>query len=88
MMGSFENNTAAPEREETTVEARGRLVRYFSGRPDMGLDKILLNLALELANPFDPKRKRKFRKGFVLLLLVALALVATFVYFNIYPGAQ
>jgi flagellar basal body-associated protein FliL len=87
-MESLENNTAAPEQEETTVEVRGRLVRYFSSRRDMGLDKILLNLAFQPANPFDPKRKRKFRKGFVLLLLVVLALVATFVYFNIYPGAQ
>jgi hypothetical protein len=87
-MESIENNTAASEQEETTGEVHERLVRYFSSRRDMGLGKILLNLALQPANPFDPKRKRKLRKGFVLLLLVALALVATFVHFNIYPGAQ
>lgn len=87
-MKSHENNRAASEQEETTVEVHGRLIRYFSGRPDMGLDKMLLNLMLEPANPFDPKRRRKLKKGFVLVVLVGLALVATFVYFNIYPGAQ
>ncbi len=87
-MESFENNTVAPEQEETTAEVRERLVRYFSSRRDLGLAKIVLNLALRPANPFDPKRKRKFKKGFVLVVLIGLALVATFVYFNIYPGAQ
>jgi hypothetical protein len=86
-MKVFENKTASTEREETPEEVHDRLVRYLSSRPDMGLSKILLNLALEPANPFDPKRKRKFKKGFVLVVLVGLALVATFVYFNIYPGA-
>ena len=87
-MESIENNSAAPEREETTHEVHRRLVSYLSCRPDLGLDKMLLNFALEPANPFDPKRKRKFKKGFVLVLLVALALAATFVYFNFFPGAQ
>ncbi len=87
-MESFENNTSVPEQEETTAEVRGRLVRYFSSRRDLGLGNMLLNLALRPANPFDPKRKRKLRKGFVLVVLIGLALVATFVYFNIFPGAQ
>lgn len=86
-MESLENNTA-PEPEETTVEVRGRLVRYFSGRPDMGLGNMLLNLALDPANPFDPKRRRKLKKCFALVVLIGLALAATFVYFNIFPGAQ
>ncbi len=87
-MESVQHNSARPEREETTHEVHHRLVSYLSGRPDLGLDKMLLNLALEPANPFDPKRKRKFRKGCVLVVLVALALAATFVYFNFFPGAQ
>ena len=87
-MESRENTTAASEQDETTVEVHGGLVRYFSGRRDMGLDKMLLNLMLTPANPFDPKRRRKFKKGFVLVVLIWLALAATFVYFNIYPGAQ
>ncbi len=87
-MESIENNSATPEREETTREVHRRLVSYLSDRPDLGLDKMLSNFALDPANPFDPKRKRKFKKGFVLVLLVALALAATFVYFNFFPGAQ
>ena len=88
MMESVQNNSVPREHEETAREVHHRLVSYLSGRPDLGLDKMLLNLALEPANPFDPKRKRKFKKGFVLVLLVALALAATFVYFNFFPGAQ
>jgi hypothetical protein len=88
MMESVQNNPVPREQEETTREVRERLVGYLSHRPDLGLDKMLLNLALEPANPFDPKRKRKFKKGFVLVLLVGLALAATFVYFNFFPGAQ
>ena len=88
MSESVEHNSASPEREGTTREVHHRLVSYLSGRPDLGLGKMLLNFALEPANPFDPKRKRKFRKGFVLVLLVALALAATFAYFNFFPGAQ
>ena len=87
-MESVQNNSVHREHEETTHEVHHRLVSYLSGRLDLGLDKMLLNLALEPANPFDPKRKRKFRKDFVLVLLVALALAATFVYFNFFPGAQ
>ena len=87
-MKSLETNTEVPEQEETTVEVRDRLVRYFLSRPDMGLGNMLLNLAFEPANPFDPKRRRMLKKGFVLVVLVGLALAATFVYFNIYPGAQ
>jgi hypothetical protein len=49
---------------------------------------MLLNLALEPASPFDPKGRRSFRKGFLLFLLVAIGLAATFVYFNFLAAGQ
>jgi hypothetical protein len=73
---------------EATCEVHDALVEYLSRRPDLGLDKMLLNLAREPAGPFDPKGRKNFRKGFVLLLLVATGLTATFVYFNFLAGWQ
>ena len=57
---------------------------YLRRRPDMGLDKLLLDLALDPASPFDPRGRRRLRKGFVLIMLVATGIAATFVYFNFF----
>lgn len=83
-----EQNSPPAAHRETTREVHRALVQYLSWRPDLGLDKMLLNLALEPASPFDSQGRRTFRKGFVLVVLVALGLAATFVYFNFLAGGR
>ena len=88
MSHSIDNNSRTPASEVTAREVHRTLVQYLSRRSDLGLDKMLLNLALEPASPFDPKGRRNFRKGFVLFLLVVTGLTATFVYFDFLAGCQ
>ena len=57
---------------------------YLRRQPDVGLDKLLLELALDPASPFDPRGRRRLRKGFVLIMLVATGIAATLVYFNFF----
>lgn len=74
---------AQPETDgQTTREVYKALTGYFEQRPDFGLQRMLLNLALEPVSPFDPKQTRRFKKGFVLAVFLELALAATFIYFN------
>ena len=84
----IEENPQPAAREETAREVHQALVQYLSRRSDLGLDTMLLNWALEPASPFDPKGRGNVRKGFVLVVLVALGLAATFVYFNFLAGGQ
>jgi capsular polysaccharide biosynthesis protein len=86
MSHSVDNNSLA--REEAAREVHQALVQYLSRQSDLGLDKMLLNLALEPASPFDPQARRNFKKGFVLALLIALGLAVTFFYFNFFAGGQ
>jgi hypothetical protein len=67
---------------QTTREVYRALTGYLEQRPDFGLQKIFLNLALEPASPFDPKQTRRLKKSFVLAVFLVLALAATFIYFN------
>lgn len=71
-------------RTYSPAEVRAALDDYLRRRPDLGLDKLLLNLALDPASPFDPNGRRRIKKGFVLVALVAAGLVGTFVYFNFF----
>jgi hypothetical protein len=66
------------------AEVHAALEDYLRRRPDVGLDKLLLGLALDPASPFNPQGRRRLRKGFVLLMLVATGITATFVYFNFF----
>ena len=88
MRPSFQASSQPAAGGQTTREVRQALVHHLSQRPDLGLDKVLLDLALEPASPFDPQRQRKFRKGFVLAVSVALGLAASFVYFNFCGACQ
>jgi hypothetical protein len=88
MRHSVDNNPQTPARHGATREVHRALVLYLSRRPDLGLEKMLLNLALEPASPFDPQARRNFKKGFVLFLLIVLGLASTFVYFNFLAGGQ
>lgn len=83
-----EDNSQPVARGETMRDVHQALAYYLSRRPDLGLDKMLLNLALEPANPFDPQGRRNFRKGFALAIFLALGLVGSFVYFNFLGAGQ
>ena len=72
-----------PETRSPT-EIHAALTNYLRRRPGVGLDKLLLDLALDPASPFDPRGRRRLRKGFVLVMLVATGIAATFVYFNFF----
>jgi len=71
---------------QTTRDAYRALTGYLERRPDFGLQKMLLNLALEPASPFDPKQSRRLKKSFVLAVFLALALATTFIYFNFWSA--
>ena len=88
MKSSVQTNSQPAAFGQATREVHQALVHHLSQRQDLGLDKMLLNLALEPASPFDPQRQRKLRKGFVLALFVALGLAASFVYFNFLGAGQ
>jgi hypothetical protein len=57
---------------------------YLGRRRDLGLDRLLLDLALDPASPFDPQGRRRLKKGFVLVMLLGTGIAATFVYFNFF----
>jgi hypothetical protein len=66
------------------AEVHAALTNYLRRRPDVGLDKLLLDLALDPASPFDPQGRRPLKKGFVLVVVVAIGLAGTFIYFNFF----
>ncbi len=73
---------------ESAIEAqpqnsRKLIDRYFKSRPDIGIGKLLLDVALEARDPFKSWEPRKWKKGFVAAVLVVLLAVAWFVYWNI-----
>jgi hypothetical protein len=68
----------------SAAEVHRALTNYLRRPPDVGLGKLLVDLALDPASPFDPRGRRRLKKGFVLVILVATGLAATFVYFNFF----
>ena len=70
-----------PETRSPT-EIHAALTNYLRRRRGVGLDKLLLDLALDPASPFDPQGRRRLKKGFVLVVVVAVGLAGTFIYFN------
>jgi hypothetical protein len=67
---------------QTTRDVHRALTSHFEQRRDFGLQKMLLNLALEPASPFDPKQVRRLKKSSVLAVFLVFALAATLIYFN------
>ena len=72
-----------PETRSPT-EIHAALTNYLRRRRGVGLDKLLLDLALDPASPFDPQGRRRLKKGLVLVVLVAVGLAGTFIYFNFF----
>ena len=72
-----------PETRSPT-EIHAALTNYLKRWPDIGLDKLLLDFALDPASPFDPQGRRTLKKGFVLVVVVAVGLAGAFIYFNFF----
>ena len=69
-------------KEHTAEEVYGMLAKYFSSRPDLGLWKSILDVVLQPKNPFEPQLRRRPRRDFALLVVLAGMPVGAFVYFN------
>jgi hypothetical protein len=69
----------------TQEKAHGWLDEYFGRRPDLGLSKFMLHLALEPRNPFAPEVRRKPRAGFVVAAILFASALAWFAWFNLAP---
>jgi hypothetical protein len=78
------NTSRVGSQPRTAAEVHAALANYLRHRPDVGLDKLLLDLALDPASPFDPQGRRRLKKGFVLVVVVAVGLAGTFIYFNFF----
>jgi hypothetical protein len=63
-------------------EARAWAEEHLRGRPELGLCKAIVSLVLEPRNPFNPRARRKPRKGFMLAISLLAAAVGAFLYFN------
>jgi hypothetical protein len=67
----------------TANEVHSWLRDYFDLRPDIGLGKTILSLALHPRNPFDSRARRKPRAGFVLGVVLFATAAICFCYFNL-----
>jgi hypothetical protein len=56
---------------------------YLRTRSEIGLTRMLIDLALEPQDPFKPDARRNFRKGFVLATVFSTAFIAWFFWFNV-----
>lgn len=66
----------------TSDETQAWLKDYFRRRPDIGLGKAVVNLALNPRNPFEPEKRRLPRREFLFGAGMLLSVVAWFFYFN------
>jgi len=69
-------------KERSVKEIHGVLAKYLKRRPDLGLLESILNLVLEPKNPFEPEMRRRPRRDFILVAVLAGMPVGAFVYFN------
>ncbi len=77
-----ENDAREAEPDEV-VEPFHHLAEYLDTRPELGLRRMLANLALEPRDPFKPEGRRTFRKGFIMAAFFLTAFVAWFAWFNL-----
>ena len=58
---------------------------YFKSCPDIGFAQMLFDIALLPPDPFKPRERRKFKRGFVATMLLLFIAVAWFIYFSLPP---
>jgi hypothetical protein len=66
----------------STKRVHDSLSRYLRNRPDIGVRKVIVDGVLEAKNPFEPIAFRAPKRCFVLLALLAILLLACFLYFG------
>jgi hypothetical protein len=66
----------------TPLEIHAWLEKALSARTDLGFRKAIANLVLEPPSPFEPDARGRPKTGFLLLVSLATAAVASFFYFN------
>lgn len=67
----------------TPAEVRNWLEENLGARADLGFRKAIARFVFESPSPFDPRAQRRFRRGFLIVGMVAAAAVASFLYFNV-----
>jgi hypothetical protein len=67
----------------TAKEVHSALRVHLQTRSDLGLWKAIGARVLQPQSPFGPGPARKPQQWFVLQLIVTLALIGAFVYFNV-----
>jgi hypothetical protein len=69
-------------RQLSAREVYGWLESDLKRRPDIGIRKMIADLAFEPPNPFDPAASRKPRAQTVLAVVLVVAALGLFAYFN------
>lgn len=67
----------------TPVEVHGWLEESLGARADFGFRKAIACFVFKPRSPFDPQAPRKPRAEFTILVLLATAAMASFLYFNV-----
>jgi hypothetical protein len=67
----------------TPSELHSWLEQNLRARADLGFRKALRHLVFESPSPFDPQGRRRPRAGFLIVILLAAAAIASFLYFNV-----
>ncbi len=70
------------ERRVSAEEAHTWFGEHMKQRPDIGLMKVAVNVMCYPRSPFNPKERRKFRKGFLLAVGLLVVFVALFFCFS------
>jgi hypothetical protein len=67
----------------TPAEVHAWLEQSLGARADIGFRKAIARYVFESPSPFDPQGRRRFKAGFLIVVLVAAAAVAAFLYFDV-----
>ena len=74
---------AASSKHDHPTNSRKLFEDYFRSRSDIGFTNVLLDFALEPRDPFKPWERRRWKKGFVSVLLFLLTALGWFGYFSL-----
>ena len=72
----------------TTEQARAWFAAHMKGRSDCGFGNAMFNRMLHARNPFNAKRRREFKPGFLFAVAWLAGAVALFVIFNCLLGRR
>jgi hypothetical protein len=69
-------------KQVSPAEAHAWVEELLKGRPDIGLRKVVMNVAIEPQNPFDAAARRNLRLGFIVAGVLLFATLGVLIYFN------